>query len=78
MAGRRKGNELARDYLLLERMSKELKLHEDRIRGVSRRIARKARGEFGSGIVENLDIVATYMKGARKELERAKRELKLI
>jgi hypothetical protein len=71
-------NELLADYRMLEKMSHDLMEHQKSIRVINRRIMKKVSADFGSGLVENLDIVASHMRKAASELERAKRELKGI
>ena len=80
MAGKNKGSaEVLRDYRMLERISRELKEHERRLHDVvARRVARKARTDLEEGLLENLDIVASHMRRAQKEIDKAKRKLKVI
>ncbi len=67
------------DYLLLERTSKELATHEKNLRDIGKRIAKnKLRLDLKEGLIENLDIVAGHMRNARRELDRAKKRLKMI
>ncbi len=71
-------NELLSDYRMLDKMSKELRVHQKSIRQINRRIARSVDADFRSGLVENLDIVVSHMRKAAGELDRAKKELKGI
>ncbi len=71
-------NELLEDYRMLDRMSKGLAVHQKNIQTISKRISKKVDADFRSGLIENLDIVASHMRRAMMELERAKKELKGI
>ncbi len=77
MAKSRKG--LANDYRLLDMISKELLEHERRIMVIGKNVARKKiRTDLEDGMIENLDIVLEHMDNARKEIERAKKKLRMI
>lgn len=71
-------NELLSDYHMLETMSKDLTLYQKNIRIVGRSITRKVKSDLRYGFLENLDIVEGHMRKAQKELDRARKELKLI
>ena len=80
MAKKRIGSgEVLKEYRMLETISMQLKTHEKILRSVvAKRIARKAKTDLEEGLLENLDIVATHMHKAQKEIERAKQKLKMI
>jgi BMFP domain-containing protein YqiC len=67
------------DYQLLERVSKQLSDHRKKIASVQGKIARKKiRTDLEDGLIENLDIVSEHMANAQKEVDRARKRLKLI
>ena len=72
-------NEIINDYRMLDKMSKQLKVHERILHDVvAKKIAKKSRTDLEEGLLENLDIVSMHMIKARKEIDRAKEKLKLI
>ena len=80
MARRRTGaGELARDYVLLGKMSKELDKRRKNIRAIGKRVVRGfANTDLDEGIVENLEIVSGHMQKAQKEIDKAMKKLKMI
>ena len=74
---RKRGGEITHDYLMLVKMSKDLQEHQKRLRAIGARIAR-ARTYNMSGLVDNLSMVMEHMGRAKKELDKASRELKMI
>ncbi len=70
-------NEILKDYFMLEKMSKDLLEHQKNIRRIGKRIT-KAETYNKYGLIENLSSVTVHMGNARKELDRARKELKLI
>jgi hypothetical protein len=77
--GKAKGRELSNDYLMLGRMSRELAEHRKRINAIEKRVARnKIRLDLKEGVLENLEIVSSQMEKAQKELDKARKRLKLI
>jgi len=77
-AKKMKRNELLRDYLLLEKISKELSEHQKHMVVINKNIARKVKSDLKYGFIEKLDMVSNYMKKAQKEVDNAAKELKLI
>ncbi len=74
-----KKNELQGDYKMLEKMSKELKTHQQNVRAIGKRVVKTGvRLDLKEGLVENLDIVSNHMRKAQQELDKAKKRLKLI
>ncbi|VVB76968.1 Uncharacterised protein [uncultured archaeon] len=73
-----KKNELDADYEMLEDMSRQLQEHQKNVNAISRKIARTLKTDLKYGLLENLDIVTTHMRNAKRELDRAKKELKRI
>ncbi len=71
-------NELVNDYKMLDKMAKELVVHQKMIKQINRRIAKSVSADFRGGLVGNLDIVMSHMQKAAREIERAKKELKRI
>ncbi len=72
-------NELLNEYELLEKISKELDVHQKNIKAVGKRIAKdNASLDFSEGLIENLEIVSNHMLAAKRELDRAKEKLKSI
>lgn len=71
-------NELLGDYRMLDRMSKDLRLHQKSVKQINRRIARRIDADFRAGLVEDLDIVVSHMRKASIELDKAKKRLKGI
>lgn len=80
MAKTRKGSgELLNDYYMLDKMSKELKKHSNNVHAIGKRVVRKVwRTDLKEGLVENLEIVSNHMRRAQKELESAKKKLKMV
>ncbi len=74
----RKGESLVKDYYILDKMSKSLSVHRKAIKVIARKIAKKVNPDFGIGLVENLDAVATHLERAEKEMAKAKHGLKRI
>ena len=77
-AKKQEKEELLSDYLMLEKMSKDLALHQKNIRVVGKSIVRKVKSDLRYGFLDNLDIVEEHMKKAQKELDKARKELKQI
>lgn len=73
-----KRNELMSDYRMLEKMSSDLREHQKNILKINKKLARKVKGDLKYGFIENLQIVAEHIKNAERELENAKKELKMI
>jgi hypothetical protein len=80
MAAKRSRNEeVLKDYNMLGKISAQLRTHERLLHNVvSKRVARKTKTDLEEGILENLDIVATHMRKARAEVEKARHKLKMI
>ena len=73
------GKELAKDYILLGRMSKELQKHRKSIKAVGKRVIRRfSNADLDGGIVENLEIVSDHMQKAQQEIDRAMKKLEMI
>ena len=75
---RKSGTEISNDYYMLEKMGKELKKHEKMIVGIGKKLSKKPRSEVNYAILENLDLVATHMAKAYKEVEKAQKKIKQI
>lgn len=71
-------NELLNDYKLLDKMSKEITLHQKNIKVIRDAIAKKVNSDVKFGLIENLDVVMGHMKKAMKEMDDARKELKEI
>ncbi len=71
-------NELIRDYDMLDDMEKQLDIHQKSIMSIAKRVAKVSKTTMRDGLLENLDIVATHMRNATKEIEKAQRRLKRI
>ena len=68
-----------KDYRMIGQISRQLKAHERTLRNVvAKRVAQKSKTDLEEGLLENLDIVATHMHNAQKELDKAQRKLKMI
>ena len=80
-AKRKRNLDLINDYVMLNRMSKELSKQQNRVLAIGRslyNIEKKAQSDMEDGLIENLDFVAFHMKKARNEIEKAKKKLKMI
>jgi hypothetical protein len=75
---RPKKTELMSDYGMLEAMSGSLGEHRKNVLKINKELARKLKGDFKYGLIENLQEVAGHMKNAQKELDKARKELKRI
>ncbi len=73
-----KKNELLDDYRMLEKMSKDLVEHQKKIKMINRNIAKKLKSNMRFGLVDNLEITLDHMDRAQKEIDKAKKELKMI
>lgn len=73
-----KKSELLADYSMLDKMSKDLAVHQKNVKAIGKRIASRTKSDLKFGLEENLDIVLEHMNKAQKELDRARKELKLI
>ncbi len=73
-----KKTELMGDYRMLEKMSGSLKEHQKNVLAINKELAKKLKGDFKYGLIENLQTVADHMRNAQKELDRARKELKRI
>ena len=73
-----KRTELLSDYRMLEKMSGSLKEHQKNVLAINKALAKKLKGDFKYGLIENLQTVADHMKKAQKELDNARKELKRI
>ncbi|MGI0141635.1 MAG: hypothetical protein ACREBF_03230 [Candidatus Micrarchaeales archaeon] len=73
-----KKNELISDYKMFDKMAKDLIKHQKSVTAIARSIGKKTSTDFGSGLIENLDVVITHMQKAQKELDKARKELKQI
>jgi hypothetical protein len=71
-------NELLNDYDMLADMEKQLAMHQKNIMKIGNRVAKVAKTNMRDGLLENLDIVATHMRNATKEIEKAQKRLKRI
>ena len=71
-------NEIRSDYKMLEKMSDDLKAHRENLKAIGKHIAKGMKTDMRFGIIENLDMVAMHMNNAKRELEKAKKTLKLI
>ncbi|MDE1827653.1 MAG: hypothetical protein KGH65_00625 [Candidatus Micrarchaeota archaeon] len=71
-------NELMNDYKLLDKMSREIILHQKNIKIIRDAIAKKVNSDVKFGLIENLDVVMGHMKKAMKEMDDARKELKEI
>ncbi len=72
-------NEIFKDYIMLEKIAKELAKHQKNLRAIGKRAVIGARKtDLNEGIVENLDIVSNHMKKAQEEVEKARKKLKFI
>lgn len=71
-------NELLKDYAMLDRMSKDLLKGRNSIKKINRKIVTKMSSNLKIGILENLETVSGHMDRAQKELEKAKKLLKLL
>lgn len=71
-------NELLNDYKLLDKMSREIALHQKNIKLIRNAIAKKVSSDVKFGLIENLDVVMSHMSKATKEMEKARKELKMI
>jgi len=71
-------NELINDYKLLDKMSREIVLHQKNIKVIRDAIAKKVNSDVKFGLIENLDVVMGHMKKAMKEMDAARKELKEI
>jgi hypothetical protein len=80
MAKSRKGaSELLNDYYMLDKMSRELQKHSKNVKTIGKRVVRQVwKTDLKEGLVENLEIVSNHMKRAQKELDSAKKKLKMI
>ncbi len=70
--------ELMTDYRMLSQMSKELDLHQKRIKSIMKKFAKTGRSDAMYSLVENLDLISTHMGRARKELNKAGKKLRLV
>lgn len=75
---KQQGGEILRDYRMLEKMSKDLALHQKNIRLIGKRVARRMKTYEKYGLIENLTSVAISMDKAKRQIDKARRELKLI
>lgn len=67
------------DYKMLDGMSKELVKHGQKLKALGKKIAgNKVSIDIKEGLVENLEIVSNHMGKAQKELDKAKKRLKMI
>ncbi len=74
----RKRGELTGDYLMLGKMSRELGVHQKRIKSIMKKFAKTGRSDAMYSLVENLDLISTHMGRARKELDKAGKKLRLV
>ena len=77
MAAAKKGATLTREYDVLSEMSRLLATQQRDVRRVAKHIAGMSTN-LKYGLVENLDTVSDHIGRARKELDRAKRALKMV
>lgn len=79
MARAKAGNEISKDYRMLNVISAQLKKHERILHDITAKaIAKKSKSDLEYGLLENLDMVVDHMGKARKEIDRARSKLKLI
>jgi hypothetical protein len=71
-------NELLKDYFMLNKMSRNLALHQKNVRVIGRKVAKTAKTDLTDGIVDNLDLVVAHMKRAQSEIDKAQKKLKQI
>lgn len=67
--------ELLTDYVLLDRMSRSLSDHQKNVRTITKNVARRFRSNLRLGLIESLGEISEHMSKARRELDKAKKEL---
>ena len=70
--------ELAGDYRMLARMSRELGVHQRKINAIAKKVAKTGKSDAMYGLVESLDLVMTHIGRAKRELDNAGKKLKLV
>lgn len=70
--------EMLNDYKMLQKMSKELTRHQSNLKLIRKAIAKGMKTDLKYGLIENIDTVLKHMGKASKEMEDARKELKMI
>ena len=76
--GSRRNSSVLKDYETLEKMFKDLGEHQKNIKQMNLRISKGMDSYNKYGLIDVLSMVSMHMERARKELEKARKELKLI
>jgi hypothetical protein len=76
--GKTGSRELLDDFRMLDRMAADLKEHQKRVLEIGKRISKAAKSDVNYGLLEDLDIIATHMNKAHKEIVRAKKKLRNV
>ena len=71
-------NEVLKDYMMLDKMSKDLKSADKRIIALGKKVAAKKNVDMMSGLTEVLESVSEHIASAYSEVEKAKKKLKMI
>ncbi len=71
-------DEVLKDYLMLEAMSRDIREHRENLKRISGRISKGMDSYNKYGLVDVLSMVSMHMERARKEIDKAKKGLKHI
>jgi hypothetical protein len=79
MAKRKENREdILQDYFLLESMTRELHRHKQNLKRICSRIERGMDSYNKYGLIDVLSMVSMHIERADRELEKARKELKLV